>query len=209
MKTTMFHQSTGRSVRHQLHVLNQKTGSSTPVFLGDALWELDPAGEKRAPVDQQGSKGGFNGLRSVLTVTVGSLWFKGVVVKIDPVRQYRNHADGFGIPAAVNFDPKVTPSSTDRKLMYVDAADLKSGGAAEPQMVAAQYCVRQPGLLNRKTIFLSRTWLTTDPNRSVQKQVKYALVLGELAVPGTALSDDGKTLYVADVLHFARSIPPA
>jgi len=88
---------------------NQKTGQlyASQVFLSDALWEIDPQGEQ-APRLISKDMGGFNGFEVGSDGWLyGPLWFKGVVVKINPANgNIETVADGFGTPAAVNFDSK-------------------------------------------------------------------------------------------------------
>lgn len=188
---------------------NQKTGQlyASQVFLGDALWELDPKGEKEPRLINK-DMGGFNGFEVGADGSLyGPLWFKGVAVKIDPSNgNIETVADGFGIPAAVNFDSKGNLYVVDTltgKLMRVDAADLKSG-AAEPQMVAQL----STALDNLAIDPQDNIYVSNMADNSIQqvdpKTGEVRLITsGELAVPaGTALSDDGKTLYVADIFAF-------
>jgi len=77
------------------------------VFGGDGLWELDPAGEK-PPRNILKDIGGLNGFDiGTDGMIYGPLWFKRQVVKIDPDSgALAVVADGFGTPAAANFDSK-------------------------------------------------------------------------------------------------------
>ena len=77
------------------------------VFGGDGLWELDPMGVK-PPRNILKDLGGLNGFDIGSDGMIyGPLWFKGQVVKIDPDSgALKVVADGFGIPAAANFDSK-------------------------------------------------------------------------------------------------------
>jgi sugar lactone lactonase YvrE len=77
------------------------------VFGGDGLWELDPAGVE-PPRNILKNIGGLNGFDiGADGMIYGPLWFKHQVVRIDPDSGALSVvADGFGIPAAANFDSK-------------------------------------------------------------------------------------------------------
>lgn len=78
---------------------------ATRVFMGDALYEIDRSGEQppRKIIEGMGGLNGFEfGPDGHL---YGPLWFKGEVVRINVESgEMDTVADGFQIPAAVNFD---------------------------------------------------------------------------------------------------------
>lgn len=80
---------------------------ATQVFLGDALWELDPLGNRppRKILEKLGGLNGFDfGPDGYL---YGPLWFKGAVARVDvDSGELEVIMDGFKVPAAVNFDSK-------------------------------------------------------------------------------------------------------
>ena len=80
---------------------------ATQVFLGDALYEIDPTGQKppRKILQDMGGLNGFDfGADGLL---YGPLWFKGQVAKVNvDTAVLTVVADGFMIPAAVNFNAK-------------------------------------------------------------------------------------------------------
>ena len=78
---------------------------ASQVFLGDALWEIDRAGQKPPRLIKK-DMGGFNGFEvGPDGMLYGPLWFKGQVVKIDPADgRMAVIADGFQVPAAANLD---------------------------------------------------------------------------------------------------------
>ncbi len=80
---------------------------SAEVFLGDALYEIDPAGKKppRMILDSPGGLNGFDfGPDGKL---YGPLWFKGQVVRVDvDSGKLDVVVDGLGVPAAANFNSK-------------------------------------------------------------------------------------------------------
>ena len=78
---------------------------ATQVFMGDALYEIDRGGEQppRKIIEGMGGLNGFEfGPDGHL---YGPLWFKGEVVRVNVESgEMETVADGFRIPAAVNFD---------------------------------------------------------------------------------------------------------
>ena len=78
---------------------------ATQVFMGDALYEIDRSGEQppRKIIEGMGGLNGFEfGPDGHL---YGPLWFKGEVVRVNVESgEMETVADGFQIPAAVNFD---------------------------------------------------------------------------------------------------------
>lgn len=78
---------------------------ATQVFMGDALYEIDRGGEQppRKIIEGMGGLNGFEfGPDGHL---YGPLWFKGEVVRVNvDSGEMETVADGFRIPAAVNFD---------------------------------------------------------------------------------------------------------
>lgn len=78
---------------------------ATQVFMGDALYEIDRGGEQppRKIIEGMGGLNGFEfGPDGHL---YGPLWFKGEVVRVNVESgEMDTVADGFRIPAAVNFD---------------------------------------------------------------------------------------------------------
>ena len=78
---------------------------ATQVFMGDALYEIDRRGE-RPPRKIIEGMGGLNGFEFGPDGHLyGPLWFKGQVVRVNvDSGEMETVADGFRIPAAVNFD---------------------------------------------------------------------------------------------------------
>ena len=78
---------------------------ATQVFMGDALYEIDRSGE-RPPRKIIEGMGGLNGFEFGPDGHLyGPLWFKGEVVRVNVESgEMDTVADGFRIPAAVNFD---------------------------------------------------------------------------------------------------------
>ena len=80
---------------------------ASQVFLGDALYELDPTGATPPRKIMEGM-GGLNGFDFGPDGKLyGPLWFKGKIVRIDvDAGTLEVVAEGFTTPAAVNFDSK-------------------------------------------------------------------------------------------------------
>src|SRR6187399_741876 len=177
---------------------------ATQVFLGDALYEIDVEGVKppRKIMEQMGGLNGFEfGPDDKL---YGPLWFKGQVARVDVDKaELAVVADGFKIPAAVNFDSKGNLFVVDTALGQLVRVDPKTG----TKKLVAQL---KPSLDNlaiddKDRIFVSNMAdngiQEVDPETGSAKQ----LIIGKLALPGGigVVSDGGKdTIYVADVFAY-------
>lgn len=189
---------------------NQQTGQlfASQVFLGDALWEIDVKGDTEPrPIKQD--MGGFNGFEVGADGWIyGPLWFKGLVVKINPADgDMQTVAEGFGTPAAVNFDSQGQLYAVDTLKGELIRIDTTSGDTA----LVAQLATSLDNLAidSQDRIYVSNmadNGISEIDPRTGDERV---IIQGELAVPaGIALADDGKTLYVSDVFAF-RSVNTA
>jgi sugar lactone lactonase YvrE len=101
---------------------------ATQVFLGDALYELDPKGKKppRLIMENMGGLNGFDfGKDGFL---YGPLWFKGQVVKIDVDKaSIEVISSDFQVPAAVNFNSKEELFVVDTRAGEVIKLDQNTG----------------------------------------------------------------------------------
>ncbi|MFP6616725.1 MAG: SMP-30/gluconolactonase/LRE family protein [Candidatus Hydrogenedentota bacterium] len=101
---------------------------ATQVFLADALYEIDREGKKpaRKILADMGGLNGFDfGPDGLL---YGPLWFEGQVVSLDVDRiELRVIADGFKIPAAVNFNSKGELFVVDSARGEVVKVDVRTG----------------------------------------------------------------------------------
>jgi sugar lactone lactonase YvrE len=101
---------------------------SALTFYGDALYEIDPKGEKepRLIVEKMGGFNGFDfGPDDKLYAPV---WFKKQVARMDvDSGQIDVIAEGFGTPAAVNFDSKGNLYAVDTHRGEVVRLDIKNG----------------------------------------------------------------------------------
>ena len=177
---------------------------ATQVFLGDALYEIDVEGVK-PPRKIMEKMGGLNGFEfGPDDMLYGPVWFKGQVAKVDVDKaELSVVADGFKIPAAVNFDSKGNLFVVDTALGQLVRVDPKTG---TKKMVAQL----KPSLDNlaiddKDRIFVSNMAdngiQEVDPETGAAKQV----IIGKLALPGGigVVSDGGKdTIYIADVFAY-------
>ena len=177
---------------------------ATQVFLGDALYEIDVEGTKPPRMIME-KMGGLNGFEFGPDDRLyGPLWFKGQVVKVDVDKgDLAVVAEGFKVPAAVNFDSKGNLWVVDTALGQLVKVAPKTG----TKKVAAQL---KPALDNlaidgNDRIFVSNMAdngiQEVDPETGAAKQV----IIGQLALPGGigVVSDNCKdTVYVADVFAY-------
>jgi sugar lactone lactonase YvrE len=177
---------------------------ATQVFLGDALYEIDVEGVK-PPRKIMEKMGGLNGFEfGPDDMLYGPLWFKGQVARVDVDKaELSVVADGFKIPAAVNFDSKGNLFVVDTALGQLVKVDPKTG----TKKIVAQL---KPSLDNlaiddKDRIFVSNMAdngiQEVDPETGAAKQV----ISGKLALPGGigVVSDGGKdTIYIADVFAY-------
>ncbi|MGJ7511746.1 hypothetical protein [Variovorax sp. GT1P44] len=175
---------------------------ASQVFLGDALWEIDVAGQKPPRLIKK-DMGGFNGFEvGPDGMLYGPLWFKGQVVKIDPANGAMTViADGFKIPAAANLDGK-------GNLWVVDA---RSGELVRVELATGRKTVAKqlkPSLDNlaiapEGTIYVSNMADNSIEAFNPATGELRLLTGGKLAVPA-GLKIDGNDLWVADIFGFRQ-----
>ena len=177
---------------------------ATTVFLGDALYEIDVEGVK-PPRKIMEKMGGLNGFEfGPDDMLYGPLWFKGQVAKVDVDKaELTVVADGFKIPAAVNFDSKGNLWVVDTALGQLVRVDPKSG---EKRMVAQL----KPSLDNLAIDDKDRIYVSNMADNGIQEVdaetgAARQVIIGKLALPGgigvvsNGLQD---TIYVADVFAY-------
>ncbi len=171
------------------------------VFGGDGLWELDPAGA-RPPRLILKDLGGFNGFDIGPDGKLyGPLWFKRQVVRIDPDSGALDVvADGFGTPAAANFDSKWNLYVLDTARGEVVRVDIRSGR----KQVVAKLATALDNLAidSRDRLFVSNMADNGIQEIDVRTGAARQVVKGALAIPlgVAAVTDSARdTLYVADV----------
>jgi sugar lactone lactonase YvrE len=177
---------------------------ATQVFLGDALYEIDVEGVK-PPRKIMEKMGGLNGFEfGPDDMLYGPLWFKGQVAKVDVDKaELSVVADGFKIPAAVNFDSKGNLWVVDTALGQLVRVDPKSG--AKKMVAQLKPSLDNLAIDDKDRIFVSNMAdngiQEVDPETGAARQV----IIGKLALPGGigVVSDGGKdTIYVADVFAY-------
>lgn len=175
---------------------------ASQVFLGDALWEIDVAGQKPPRLIKK-DMGGFNGFEvGPDGMLYGPLWFKGQVVKIDPANGAMTViADGFKIPAAANLDGK-------GNLWVVDA---RSGELVRVELATGRKTVAKqlkPSLDNLAIAPEGMIYVSNMADNSVEAfnpatgELRL-LTGGKLAVPA-GVKIDGNDLWVADIFGFRQ-----
>ncbi|KYH01643.1 SMP-30/gluconolactonase/LRE family protein [Bradyrhizobium sp. DOA1] len=177
---------------------------ATTVFLGDALYEIDIEGVK-PPRQIMEKMGGLNGFEfGPDDKLYGPLWFKGQVAKVDVDKaELTVVADGFKVPAAVNFDSKGNLFVVDTALGQLVRVDPKSG----TKTMIAQL---KPSLDNLAIDGQDRIYVSNMADNGIQEidpatgQAKQ-IIIGKLALPGGigVTSENGKdTIHVADVFAY-------
>jgi sugar lactone lactonase YvrE len=177
---------------------------ATTVFLGDTLYEIDVEGVKppRMIMEKMGGLNGFEfGPDDKL---YGPLWFKGQVAKVDVDKaELTVVADGFKVPAAVNFDSKGNLWVVDTALGQLVRVDPKTG--AKKMVAQLKPSLDNLAIDDKDRIFVSNMAdngiQEVDPETGAAKQI----IIGKLALPGGigVVSDGGKdTIYIADVFAY-------
>ncbi len=177
---------------------------ATTVFLGDTLYEIDVEGVKppRMIMEKMGGLNGFEfGPDDKL---YGPLWFKGQVAKIDVDKpELTVVADGFKVPAAVNFDSKGNLWVVDTALGQLVRVDPKSG--VKKMVAQLKPSLDNLAIDDKDRIFVSNMAdngiQEVDPETGAARQ----LISGKLALPGGigVVSEGLKdTIYVADVFAY-------
>jgi outer membrane protein assembly factor BamB len=136
---------------------------------GAALYEVDRGnGTAKILVEKMGGLNGFEfGPDDLL---YGPLWFKGQVVKVDVDKgELTVVADGFKIPAAVNFDSKGNLSVVDTALGQLVRLDPKTGAK---KTVAQLKPSLDNSRLTTRIASSSPTWPTTASRKSMPKPAR-------------------------------------
>jgi len=175
---------------------------ASQVFLGDALWEIDVAGQQ-APRLIKKDLGGFNGFEvGPDGMLYGPLWFKGQVVKINPANGDVTVINSeFKTPAAANLDGKGNLWVIDTKTGELCRVELATGR----KTVAKQL---KPALDNLAIAPDGTIYVSNMADNSIEafNPATGALTLvtgGQVAVPA-GLKVEGHDLWVADVFGFRK-----
>jgi len=171
------------------------------VFAGDGLWELDPTGAK-PPRNILKDIGGLNGFEIGSDGWIyGPLWFKKQVVKINPdTGELKVIADGFGTPAAANFDSKGNLYVDDTARGELVRVDVKTG--TKTVVAKLKTSLDNLAIDSHDRIFVSNMADNGIQEVNVQTGKSRQVVKGSLAIPvGLAAAADGNhdRIYVADI----------
>jgi streptogramin lyase len=177
---------------------------ATTVFLGDTLYEIDVEGVK-PPRQIMEKMGGLNGFEfGPDDKLYGPLWFKGQVARVDVDKaELTVVADGFKVPAAVNFDSKGNLWVVDTALGQLVRLDPNSG--AKTMVAQLKPSLDNLAIDDKDRIYVSNMAdngiQEVDPATGQARQV----IIGKLALPGGigVTSENGKdTIHVADVFAY-------
>jgi sugar lactone lactonase YvrE len=170
----------------------------TVVFMGDALYELDP--QLTAPPRLVAAKLGFlNGIDwGPDGFLYGSLWTKGEVVRIDvDTGEVTSVTGGFNVPSAVKFGPDGQLYVVEQATGRVQRVNVSGGG----KEVAASF---SPGLDNLAFDRAGRLYVSHGQDGCVSEvrpdgTARPVCGCGMIAPGGIAIVDGpGEMVYVAD-----------
>jgi streptogramin lyase len=177
---------------------------ASTVFLGDTLYEIDVEGVKppRMIMEKMGGLNGFEfGPDDML---YGPLWFKGQVAKVDVDKaELTVVADGFKVPAAVNFDSKGNLWVDDTALGQLVKVDPKTG--AKKMVAQLKPSLDNLAIDDKDHIFVSNMADNGIQEVDAETGAAKQIIIGKLALPGGigVVSDGDKdTIYVADVFAY-------
>jgi outer membrane protein assembly factor BamB len=177
---------------------------ASTVFLGDTLYEIDVEGVKppRMIMEKMGGLNGFEfGPDDML---YGPLWFKGQVAKVDVDKaELTVVADGFKVPAAVNFDSKGNLWVVDTALGQLVKVDPKTG--AKKMVAQLKPSLDNLAIDDKDHIFVSNMADNGIQEVNAETGAATQIIIGKLALPGGigVVSDGDKdTIYVADVFAY-------
>lgn len=175
---------------------------ATQVFLGDALWEIDTSGTK-PPRQIAKDMGGLNGFEvGPDGMIYGPLWFKGMVVRVDPANgAITPIASGFKVPAAANLDGRGNLWAIDTatgELIRVELATGRKTVAARLKTAVDNLAIAPEG-----TIYVSN--MADNSIEAVDPATGSVRLLtsGKVSVPA-GLKYDAGSLWVADIFAFRQ-----
>jgi sugar lactone lactonase YvrE len=174
------------------------------VFAGDGLWELDPTGVK-PPRNILKDIGGLNGFDFGPDGWIyGPLWFKKQVVKINPdTGELKVVADGFGTPAAANFDSKWNLYVDDTARGQLVRVDIKTGAKTVAALLSTS--LDNLAIDSKDRIFVSNMADNGIQEVDVKSGHARQVLKGSLAIPvglSAVAAGDHDAIYVADIFAF-------
>lgn len=175
---------------------------ATQVFLGDALYELDPAGANPPRKIMEGM-GGLNGFDFGPDGKLyGPLWFKKQAASVDvDAGTLEVIAEGFATPAAANFNSKGELHLVDTEAGHVYRVDIESG---EKTLLAEV----DPAIDNLAFDGEDNLYITNMADNAVihvdtATGAAETIVSGPLAIAGD-IEVSGDTIYIADLFSIRK-----
>ena len=173
---------------------------ASQVFLGDALWELDPKGVA-APRLIAKDLGGLNGFEvGPDGMIYGPLWFKNSVVKVDPANGAITVINNsFKTPAAANLDGKGNLYVVDTATGELARVSLATG--ARTLVAQLKTSLDNLAVASDGTVYVSNM---ADNSIQAVNPVTGAVRLltsGKTAVP-SGVKVSGDTLWLADIFAY-------
>ena len=175
---------------------------ATQVFLGDALWELDPKGVA-APRLIAKDLGGLNGFEvGPDGLIYGPLWFKNSVVKVDPANGAVTVINNsFKTPAAANLDGKGNVYVVDTAAGELVRVSLASG--ARSTVAQLKTALDNLAVAPDGTVYVSNMADNSIQAVNPTTGAVRMLTSGKLAVP-SGIKVSGNTLWVADIFAYRQ-----
>ena len=173
---------------------------ASQVFLGDALWELDPKGVA-APRLIAKDLGGLNGFEvGPDGMIYGPLWFKNSVVKVDPANGAITVINNsFKTPAAANLDGKGNLYVVDTATGELARVSLATG--ARTLVAQLKTSLDNLAVASDGTVYVSNmadnSIQAVNPNTGEVR----LLTSGKTAVP-SGVKVSGDTLWLADIFAY-------
>ena len=180
---------------------------ATQVFLGDALYELDPSGEN-PPRKIMAGMGGLNGFDFGPDGKLyGPLWFKKQIARVDvDTGTLEVVAEGFATPAAVNFNSKGELYVVDTEAGRVYRVDTATGEKTLVAEVAP--AIDNLAFDNDDNLFITNMADNAVIAVDTESGATTPIVSGPLAVVGDIAIDDNGDIYVADLFALRKVSPP-
>lgn len=175
---------------------------ATQVFLGDALYELDPSGANPPRKIMEGM-GGLNGFDFGPDGKLyGPLWFKKQAVRVDvDAGTLEVIAEGFATPAAANFNSKGELHVVDTEAGHVYRVNIETG---EKTLLAEV----EPAIDNLAFDAEDNLYITNMADNAVihidtETGRAETIVSGPLAIAGD-IEISGGIIYIADLFSIRK-----
>lgn len=175
---------------------------ATQVFLGDALWEIDPSGAQQPRLIAK-DLGGLNGFEvGPDGMIYGPLWFKRSVVRVDPANGAVSVISAsFQTPAAANLDGKGNVWVVDTATGELSKVALDTG--ARQVVATLSTALDNLAIAPDGTVYVSNMAdngiQAVNPDTGAVRQ----LTRGSVAVPA-GLKVDGGTMWLADIFSYRK-----